>query len=593
MDIELEKSVREALEKLNQISDADFDARKMDPIAKMMLVALLHEAKKINDSVEAMPYKVMERFCTQFIPREKIEAMPAITLVHPKPKKDMGLVKVGQGATFSFKTTERTQPLSYMPIFKTTLIPHGCIMVLTQDKLKTNGKTWDVEWGSENANVAWVGITTKTQVETLKGLSVMIKGTKGVTPERVRVGANMDELQFASFWQMHQLEMVHPFDAQQASLKMFDMMEMWKREMLNIEDTTLIYITDETNDRDLFKPRRFPMAGKTQTGYIDLPCLDDDTLWLCLEFPKGVVLGDKCDVEVNIVPVANVEVDSVILTPSQPIAKLLRKGNFFLSVLETTSAARKMELNSYREEVIIRDFDSACYNNEDLYRDVRNLYNKFIDDYYSFIEYNGVKSGALLKQLREVVNEIGTSVNQTGKLFNSGTYVMKNITQEQQGTTVTKVNYISTQGKKGNMPDEGDMMENKSLPDVEKEMEVMMRARGGADKASADERYELLRYYSLTNDRLYTKMDVDAFVRKEVMAKFGKSEFDRIHVRITIEGIGADTNVKRAMYVVLEFKDKKNHEKAVNDGFVRYLEQNIEAKGCIALPVIITLVNLE
>ena len=115
----------------------------------------------------------------------------------------------------------------------------------------------------------------------------------------------------------------------------------------------------------------------------------------------------------------------------------------------------------------------------------------------------------------------------------------------------------------------------------------------GADKASADERYELLRYYSLTNDRLYTKMDIDAFLRKEIIAKFGKNEFKRIYIKIAVEGIEGVTSLQRGLYIDIEFKDNKNYQKAINDSFDKIMKQKIEGKSCIAMPIKIQLVNIE
>ena len=120
-----------------------------------------------------------------------------------------------------------------------------------------------------------------------------------------------------------------------------------------------------------------------------------------------------------------------------------------------------------------------------------------------------------------------------------------------------------------------------------------MTAQGGADKSTADERYEQLRYYSLTNDRLYTRMDIDAFLRKELMAEFGKDEFRRIFVKMTIEGAGGSDYLKRGLYISIEFKDKKNYEHASTMALGHLLEQRIRNRSCIAMPIIITLKNLE
>ena len=136
-------------------------------------------------------------------------------------------------------------------------------------------------------------------------------------------------------------------------------------------------------------------------------------------------------------------------------------------------------------------------------------------------------------------------------------------------------------------------MENKKLPPLKPKVPVVVAPMGGTDKASADEHYEHLRYYSLTNDRLYTKMDVDAFLRKEIMAEFGKEEFKRIIIKISIEGAGGLYSLQRGLYIDIEFKDKKNYEKAVHDSFDKLIKQKIESKSCIAMPIIMNLKNLE
>jgi len=170
--------------------------------------------------------------------------------------------------------------------------------------------------------------------------------------------------------------------------------------------------------------------------------------------------------------------------------------------------------------------------------------------------------------------------------------VMKNMNQYPL-TTSTKVSYITTQGKIGNTPMIGQTMDVKNLPAIESKVRIIVSPMGGADKASVDERYEQLRYYSLTNDRLYTKMDIEAFLRKEIMAEFGKSEFKRIYIRINVEGAGGQNSLQRGLYIDIEFKDKKNYEKAIRDSFDKLMKQKIGSKSCIAMPIIVKLVNLE
>ena len=97
----------------------------------------------------------------------------------------------------------------------------------------------------------------------------------------------------------------------------------------------------------------------------------------------------------------------------------------------------------------------------------------------------------------------------------------------------------------------------------------------------------------MTGDRLYTKMDIDAYLRKEILAEFGKDEFKRIFVKISIEGTGNEKNLQRGLYIDIEFKDRKNYEQACATSFDRLMQQRITNKSCIAMPIIVTLTNLD
>lgn len=172
---------------------------------------------------------------------------------------------------------------------------------------------------------------------------------------------------------------------------------------------------------------------------------------------------------------------------------------------------------------------------------------------------------------------------------------MKNIRQA-ANSSVTKVSFLTTQGTLGNSLTVGtntgssSKLECKKLPIIESNVPVVVSAIGGKDKATADERYELIRYYSLTNDRLYTKMDVEAFVRKELIAIYGKEEFKRINVNVHIEGAAEKETVQRGLYVDIELKDKKNYEKALNTQLKETLYRSVVNNSCISMPIIICII---
>lgn len=609
MDIELEQRIKETIGQLQQIADDGIDYADMDPIAKMMLIALINEVQKIQDSIANTPQRVLERFCSDFIPRDKVEAMPAITILSPtfKHQRDFGFTDIGAESSFTYKTLSGKLPLNYVPLFNTSALPYSELFLVTNHILSYRDNRHPIQM--ESPNVVWLGIVTKTEIECLNGISLLIKGTNGIVPEHIYVGQDCYELDFSTMREMENIEMVEPFDAQQASGEMFSILNQWKECLLNMENHSLIYITDKIENRDLFKPRAYPRIFQQ---YLEDDILNDfttseetHTLWLRIDFPEGYVVPDSCELFLNAFPVVNVDVCNLTLTQTSPIAKLQKYDNsFFLRILETSSVFQKQGFNQTKEEIIVRDFDASCYHDGDLYKDVRNLYNKFIDDYYAFIEYNGIKDGEILKQLRDSINRLGKSVGKknTRYSFDSGTYVMKNMNQYPPSIS-TKVSFITTQGKAGNAPInkedakrlnlEYHPMENRRHPALEKDFQIVVSAMGGTDKATADERYELLRYFTLTNDRLYTKMDIDAFLRKEIIAAFGKGEFKRVNININVEGTGGERFLQRGLYIDLEFKDKKNYDEAVKLSFDKVMKQKIMYKSCIALPIIIELKNLE
>lgn len=595
MDIELEKNINAAVEYLKEISNEKLDFRLMDPIAKMMLVSLLHESQKIIDYIDGIEDKIIERFCEDFIPRREIEAMPALSVIEAKfkLKKDLETIIVGNNASFVYKIGDSKIQINYIPIFNTLCIPYQNLYILNPHKLCVGNKIYDIVM--DKPNCIWIGINTKAEIETLKGLSLIIEGTNGVLPEHIFVGPEDNELEFSDMTKMEDIEMVEPFDSQQSSGQFFSIIENWKDNLTNMGNKSLLYITDETKDRDVFKQRAYPKIFEKWVEEDGLNSFDESTIWLRLEFQNDYVIPENSSIKINVLPVTNIDINNVTLTQITPIAKLQKQDNsFFLQIIETSNNANKQGFNMSKEDIIVRDFDASCYHEGNLYRDVRTIYNHFIDDYYAFIEYNGIKDGETIKQLRDLINRIGKSVgtHNSKYSFDSGAYVMKNMDQYPQSSSI-KVSFTSTLGKLGNTPKLGETMENKKLPSIEKELPIFVSSMGGADKANVDERYENLRYYTLTNDRLYTQKDIEAFLRKEIITEFGKEEFKRIFTELKIEGAAGETRLQRGLYITIKFKDKKNFEKAVSSSFKHRIHQKIVNRSCISMPIIVTLLNLD
>lgn len=593
MDIDLQNRIEETISYLQTLSDENIDYQLMDPVGKMMLVAMLHETQKIQDYIEGAGQRIAEHFCEDFIPRAEVNAMPSVALVSPKVKGDT-LASIGTGAQFQYKVAGSKTPLAFLPLFNSNLIPFHESYVLGSTRLQLGDKSFFVE--PQQSNVIWVGIHTPAEIEHLFGLPIYLKGLKGVLPSRVSVvNSKEQDLEFATMNRLEELEWAEPFDAQQASGTFISLVQHFRTQLFDHLPGTLLYIIDKVCDRDVFKPKRYPNLFQNFLEQEYLDHFSDNTLWLRIEFPQGYVVPADFQVVLNSVPVTNIERNELTLTPVEPIKKLQKQDNsFFLSVVETSSSANKMGFKRNEDEIVIRDFDASCFHNGDLYRDVRTLYDHFVEDYYAFIESNGIKDGEDIKNLRELINKIGKGVGVRNAKYNydSGVYVMKNISHSSM-TTSTRVSYLTTQGDAGNRPQESHHMDCVKASAFLPEANIVASAQGGCDKATADRRYELLRYYTLTNDRLFTKMDIEAFVRKELVSVFGIVEFRRIFIDITIGGAPGTNRVERGLYIDISFKDLKNYSRANDMCLDRMLLQRLNDKSCLTMPIVVRLINLE
>lgn len=590
MDAVIQSTINELISEFKK-SGADLS----DPVSKLMVTTLVHEARKIMDDISTLPDRIVSRLCDYFIPRDRLDASPALCLVQPsvKVRKGVEAHPIAESTFFSFKPDNKTV-MSYYPLFRNYMIPVSASHILTDKVLVSKGTRTGLNLNCKGK--VWVGMEMSAEIESLENVSFLIRHSSGVMPVRIFVDNDMTELSFTDAGNLTEIPMMSPFDSQQVNASSIGIFRNWQTQLSEMEEGRLLYINDALKDRDVFKYHAYPKVFRQYLESSDLDKFEGNTLWLLLDFGDEYDVPLNLEVLPNVVPAVNVSLGSVILTQSSPIAKLTKgDGLAYLNIVETSLSSQKQGFNAMNEDVTVRDFDANCYDSELLYRDVRNLYNRFIEDYHAFVDYHSLKDGELIRTLRDLVNKIGKSVvsNTDGRnQFDGGTYVMRSMGLIGKPTTV-KVTYLNTNGRLGNSPKSGMMMENRKDAALEKDVHVVSDATGGEDKATADQRYEMLRYYTLTSDRLYTKMDIDAFLRLQLLKEFGKEEVKRISHDISIQGAPGPAKLERGLYIDIKFKDEKNYRKATGIALERKLHRMIVDRSCISMPVVVTLLSLE
>lgn len=585
-------TIRNELEALmNGLNEAQ--AAALDPAAKLMLVALTHQAKKIRDEIEAMPQRIVERLCSVFVPKIKIDAMPACCLVQPsvKVRRDALPHVIAEGTYFSFRIDARLS-LSYHPVCRTMILPYERSCTLTPGRITTPHGISVIDEGKKGQ--IWYGMEINADMETLTDVSFLIRGCGALRPRRIVAGGGEKDLSFVFGDNLAEIPLMEPFDSQQMNPSMISLIAALK-ENIHKSDDCLVHINDTVIDRDIFKSRQYPKVFSEFLESSQLDCLEIPYMWILFDFGPDCNLSDDIEIVPNVVPVVNLSLCSVTLSQSSPIHKLVKDDNsYFFTTVETSVASRRQGFDAANDEYLIRDFDSSSYNPELLHKDIRNLYNRFIDDYHAFVDYYGLKDGETIRSLRELINRIGKSVQsrEIKNRYDEGVYVMRNVARAGSVASV-KVSYLTTNGRLGNSPQSGDRMENRKDAGLSKDVLVVTSAAGGENKASADQLYEMLRYHTMTADRLYTRMDIDAFLRLELLAEFGKDEIKRISYRISVEGASGADMLRRGLYIIIKCKDKKNYDKAVGHSLSRKLCRRIEERSCLSMPVIVQFLSEE
>lgn len=617
MDRELKESIDKALaDAIKALDEKDrFKYEELDPVVKMMLVTLVGEMKKIDDSVKNAAEQIADHFCTDFIPWEEMQAMPAITLIQPmfKPAASSEMVRIDnedKQLVFTLKPASAKKAMRYIPVFSTNAMPYQHLTVYTWRGVVMDDDDepkQDAIDGNMEKNIILVGITTDCEVECMEDLTFAIEGLDQL-PESILVGPGLSTpIEYTTIKDFEELKTTYPFDPQQFSKRQVALVREWRKLMMRKGMPRQIFVTDQKIDIDLFKPNPLPKGyHRLLEQEVQNIINPKKTIWMKIKYSENTVIPENCKVRMNTFPVVNVGINTLTLSANEPIKSVEGKdGEYFIGLIETTKKEHEKGFGASEEEIIVRDYDASCYDNAALERDIRNLFYRFKDDYWAFADYNNFRNGEGLKRLRQSIVELQKDKegNKPKNEYDAGTYVMK---IWDRATSAVEVTYITTNGHNGNAAQKGNIMDSKNLPAaLEQKTLVVMDAIGGEDKRSdkkavnekarkaSDDRCEYLRYYTLTNDRLYTKMDIDAFLRKEIMARFGKAKASRIGIDIRIEGVGGEHQLQRGLYVNICFKDRNTYEKAVEIDFDKKMLQGIIDRSCIAMPIFVNPVNLE
>lgn len=532
-----------------------------DPVSKMMLVALAHQANEIDRKIEGSMTRLSEKFCYQVLQNCDLRALPAVSIIKIDNGKEYSPYLVDETTAFTQKNTR----CNFRPLFRTQIVP-GSVICSYADGVLYYPYQEPIPAQKENVQhpgEVWIAYEAASEVDSLEGtilalnhpLSSDMELTVEVSHQTYRLRPAIEEevyglnsnFMLIEYWKQHliyQRLWLYRFGTAEHTMPIMKSdMPVWMYEMFNAE--TLASIS----------ARRY--------------------MWLRITSPSGCKLQAGSHIELNCLPVAEYDINTVKLSYTEPIKPLenMKNGIQFLDIVQDPELAN---------EYFVRDFDVNQYDNTRIREDILNLYQHYMDDYYAFVDSNALNDGTTLRNLRMAMVQITDALSDSSmgqKPFN-GVYAIRSPRNNQQPIVIS---YIVTHGDKGNQLKAGTKM-TCSLT-AAGEVLSLTDAVGGRNKISGNMiRRELARFEVNSNDRLFTKIDILNYCKLEFLRAFGDDALRFCKISSSEGMMPVDNHIERCLNITFSFTSERYYNMAKEINFEEYLQINIEMrKSCIHL----------
>ncbi len=552
----MDANVRNKVDELLKIfSQEDIHMSQADPVAKMMLVALAHQAHQIEQKMESSLSRLSYLFNRRILQPRLLKPQPALSLIQVKNGSQYGPYRVDEKTTFTLKG----EKIHYRPLFPVQIIPGRLVCFFADGKLVFDEEAPLPVDATGHEDEIWIAYQAADEVKTLQGFSFMLNAPLLYGPA-IRAEVNGISIP------------VHPvFDRDAFALQTdFETIEAWKQ-LLVRQDTWLYHFGDYRSEKHVL-PSLTPawLAGKLDVAAAER-LNRQRFIWIKLTSGKPVRLPEQPHIRFNCLPVADYDIMLAKLSEAEPLKRLDNEKNQiqYLDVIREPDT-----MNQF----FIRDFDVDQYDNNRIREDITTLYRHFTDDYFAFVEQNGLQDGSRLKNLREAMMRIQEAMQESVQLSPkpfSGTYAIRQPRPNQPPCVVT---YLTTHGEAGNSLKAGQLLISSFAGSGE--TEVLTDAEGGRNKASGATLYqEFARSYALSNERLFTPIDFRQYIRRELIRFFSEEILHHTHIEISTGSRPGERRVEKCIEITINFEQPSMYEKAVHIHFQDYIEIQLKMRA--------------
>ena len=552
MDIKVKNKVAELQRALEQ------DEQRIslsDPVAKMMLVAMAHQSCEIERKMDQTVARLSEQFCDQVLQRSNLQAQPAVSVVKIGDGREYAPYYIDEKDTFTYKAAK----CNFRPIFRSRIVPGRIVACFMNNMLlQPNSTPLQATWpDNKHKDEIWLAFDAAGEVNTLE--DAMIAFSHPLPSDMLM--AEVGDVQIPMSLVME--------DTPRTLNSNFMLMEFWKKSLVYY-GLWLYRFGKCSNKRTLHRGEIPAWIMDSYAQEIIEPLVGNRYLWIRIKASKGISLPLNTAILLNSIPVVNYDIQDVKLSYSEPIQRLEndKTSTFFLDVVQNQEQAL---------EYFIRDFDVCQYDNERIREDITNLYHHYVNDYFAFVDSNSLHDGATLRSLRQSMMMVYDSLDEyrSGNTRPyGGAYAIRNPRNNQQPMVLT---YFTTNGERGNLLRRGGRLTstNAAVGDVE----ALIDATGGRNKIrDIKTRKELAKHLVISNDRLFTKIDLLQYCKMEFMRAFGEEAIGYCNISISESNIPVDEHIEKCINIHFNILSEVLKEEVNNSDFFNYLKINIELR---------------
>lgn len=552
----MDESVRRKVQEIQKsLEGEEFRISESDPVAKMMLVALAHQADEIERKMDSSIDRLANRFANEVLMNSPYSPQPAISLLKIGNGKEYTPYKIDEKVTFTLKTAK----CNFRTLIPSLIVPGKVVGMYANGVLHF---PYEQPIVRQMGNILhdgeiWIAYEAACEIDTFSEVSFALNHPLSAS---IQIEASIGKVKYP-------VSLVIDEDQNLLSDN-FMLAEYWKQHLINHRLWLYRFGKSESN---------MPIVTSDMPGWL-YDMFEHETLsrlsskrfvWINISGIDTSTIPMDSHIELNCIPVANYDIGTVKLSYTEPIKQLdnPKNGSQFLDIIPEPGMA---------EDFFVRDFDVNQYDNSRIAEDIVNLYRHYVDDYYAFVDSNSLNDGAVLRNLRMAMVQVSdamSEVTKTQKTFN-GTYIIRN---PNNGNQPIVIGYITTQGGRGNLLKAGTQLSSSFAGCGE--VIALTDAVGGRDKITGPiGKRELAKFIVNSNDRLYTEIDIIQYCKVELLRAFGDDILKYCTLHKSVVSTPKNLHIERQIKIELLFNSERYYKLAYDINFFNYLSYQLKIR---------------